>query len=70
VVVPAKTPKPIIARLNKELGHALNVPDLKAALLKHGLEARPGTPEQFGAYIHSEYAKWGKLIKEAGIAQH
>jgi tripartite-type tricarboxylate transporter receptor subunit TctC len=68
VMVPAKTPKAVVARLNKEFVHALNVPEVKDALLKNGLEARPGTPEEFGRYIHSEYAKWGKLIREAGIA--
>ncbi|HEX2829432.1 MAG TPA: tripartite tricarboxylate transporter substrate binding protein [Burkholderiales bacterium] len=69
VMVPAKTPKAIVARLNKEFMHALNVPEVKDALLKNGLEARPGTPEEFGKYIRSEYSKWGKVIKEAGIGQ-
>ena len=32
-------------------------------------EARPGTPEEFGKYIRSEYDKWGRLIREAGISQ-
>jgi tripartite-type tricarboxylate transporter receptor subunit TctC len=68
VVVPAKTPRAIVERLNKELVHALNVPEVKEALLRNGLESAPGTPEAFGAYIKSEYRKWGKLIAEAGIA--
>jgi tripartite-type tricarboxylate transporter receptor subunit TctC len=67
IVVPAKTPRPIIERLNKEFVRALNVPEVKDALLRNGLEAAPGTPEAFGAYIRSEYRKWGKLIAEAGI---
>jgi tripartite-type tricarboxylate transporter receptor subunit TctC len=70
IVVPMKTPKPVIARLNKELVHALSAPEVKEALLRNGLEARPSTPEAFGQYIHSEYAKWGKLIREAGISQN
>jgi tripartite-type tricarboxylate transporter receptor subunit TctC len=68
VVVPAKTPRAIVDRLNKELVHALNVPEVKEALLRNGLESAPGSPEAFGAYIKSEYRKWGKLIAEAGIA--
>jgi tripartite-type tricarboxylate transporter receptor subunit TctC len=68
VVVPAKTPRAVVERLNKELVHALNVPEVKDALLRNGLESAPGTPEAFGAYIKSEYRKWGKLIAEAGIA--
>ena len=68
VMVPAKTPRAVVMRLNKEFVHALNVPEVKEALLRNGLEARPGTPEEFGKYIHSEYHKWGRLIREAGIA--
>ena len=69
VMVPGRTPKAIVARLNKEFIHALNVPEVKSALLRNGLEARPGTPEDFGKYIRSEYEKWGRLIREAGISQ-
>ena len=67
VVAPAKTPRPIVERLNKELAHALTSPEIKGALLKSGLEVAPGTPEAFGKYMRAEYQKWGKLIKEAGI---
>jgi tripartite-type tricarboxylate transporter receptor subunit TctC len=68
IVVAAKTPRPIIDRLNREFGRALNMPEIKDALLRTGLEAAPGTPDAFGAYINSEYTKWGKLIRDAGIA--
>jgi tripartite-type tricarboxylate transporter receptor subunit TctC len=68
IAAPAKTPRAIVVRLNKEFVHALNVPEVKEALLRNGLESAPGTPEAFGAYINSEYRKWGKLIAEAGIA--
>jgi tripartite-type tricarboxylate transporter receptor subunit TctC len=67
VVVAIKTPRPIIDRLNREFARALNVPEIKEALLRSGLEVAPGTPESFGAYMKSEYQKWGKLIREAGI---
>jgi tripartite-type tricarboxylate transporter receptor subunit TctC len=67
VVVPAKTPRSIVNRLNAELTRALLAPDIKEALLKQGLEVAPGTPEAFGKYMRSEYEKWGKLIREAGI---
>ena len=42
--------------------------DIKEALLRQGLEPRPGTPDAFGRHIKSEYQKWGKLIKDVGIA--
>jgi tripartite-type tricarboxylate transporter receptor subunit TctC len=65
--VPAKTPRPIINRLNKELSTALMLPDIKEFLFKQGLDAAPGTPEKFAAYMKSESAKWTKVIKAAGI---
>ena len=65
--VPAKTPRPIINRLNKEIAAALNAPDIKEFLFKQGLDAAPNTPEQFSAYMKSEMAKWAKVIKAAGI---
>jgi tripartite-type tricarboxylate transporter receptor subunit TctC len=67
IVAPAKTPRAVIERLNREFGRALNMPDIKEALLRTGLETAPGTPEAFGAYMKSEYEKWGKVIAEAHI---
>jgi tripartite-type tricarboxylate transporter receptor subunit TctC len=68
IVTTAGTPRPIVERLNAEFVKALSQPDIKEALLRQGLEAAPGTPEAFGAYMKSEYSKWGKIIAEAGIA--
>ena len=65
--MPAKTPRPIISRLNKEITAALNSPDIKDTLFKQGLDAAPSTPEDFAAYMKSEMAKWAKVIKSAGI---
>ena len=67
VVVPAKTPRAIINRLNKEFRAALSLPDIKEFLFNQGLDAAPSTPEEFAAYIKSETAKWAKVIKAAGI---
>ena len=66
VVVPAKTPRPIVDRLNREFTAVLNMPDIKEVLFKQGLDAAPSTPEAFGAYIKSETVKWAKVIKAAG----
>lgn len=65
--VPAGTPRPVVNRLNKELSTALLAPDIKEFLFKQGLDAAPGTPEQFAKYMKSEYAKWNKVIAAAGI---
>jgi len=66
-VVPAKTPPPIIARLNKEIVQILGRPETGDAVLKVGLEVWTSTPEFFGAYIKSEYDKWGRIVREVGI---
>jgi tripartite-type tricarboxylate transporter receptor subunit TctC len=66
IVVPAKTPRPIIDQLNAEVTKILHMEDVKATLHNQGLDPAPGTPEQFGAYIHSERIKWAKVIKASG----
>jgi tripartite-type tricarboxylate transporter receptor subunit TctC len=67
VLVPAKTPKPLIDRLHKEIVAALRSPDIERRLLADGSEIGGGSPEEFGAYIRSEIAKWTRVVKEAGI---
>jgi tripartite-type tricarboxylate transporter receptor subunit TctC len=67
MAAPAKTPERVIARLNKELVAILNDPEIRQTLLKQGVEASPSTPAELGAYMKSEFEKWGKLIAEAGI---
>lgn len=66
IVVPAKTPRPIINRLNAEVGKILHMPEIKQFLFNQGLDVAPGTPEEFGAYIKSERAKWAKVVKASG----
>ena len=44
----------------------LNLPDVKDTLFKQGIEAAPGTPEEFGAYIKSEISKWHKVVLASG----
>jgi len=67
LVVPAKTPRAIIDRLNAEMTKVLNMSDVRTTLFNQGLDPAPGTPEQFGAYIRSERAKWAKVIKASGV---
>jgi len=66
-VAPAKTPKGIIDRLNREIVKALTAPDVVALLHKQGLEPSSSSPEELGRYIKSEYETWGKVVKQAGI---
>jgi len=65
--VPAKTPKPAIAKLNQALNTALQDPELRDKLLAQGSEAVGGTPEALGQTVNVELAKWAKLAKDASI---
>ena len=67
VLVPAKTPRPLIDRLNREIVVALRSPEIERRLLADGSEVGGGTPEAFGAHIRSEIAKWTRVVREAGI---
>lgn len=67
VFLPAKTPRPIIERLSAEVQKALASSDLRKRFIDLGAEPMPGSPEEFGAFVRSEYQHWGKLIKDAGI---
>lgn len=64
---PAKTPKAIVTKINRDVVAALRLPEAKTALLAQGAESVPTTPEEFDAFLRKEIAKWGKVIKEAGI---
>ena len=64
---PARMPKDLVDRLNRELVKALLAPEVQAAFDKQGVEAQPGTPEDLARYIAREYQTWGKVVKEAGI---
>jgi tripartite-type tricarboxylate transporter receptor subunit TctC len=63
----AKTPPAIIARLNAEIGKVLNLPDIRQRLAEIGFDAAPTSVEQFDKFQRAEYAKWGKVAREAGI---
>ena len=52
-----------------EIAKVMQSPEMKKQLLAQGVEARVSTPEQFGALIKNETAKWGKIIADAGIKE-
>jgi len=66
-LAPAKMPKDLVERLNREIVRALANPEAVAALHKTGVEPQSSTPVEFGRYIEREYHTWGKVVKEAGI---
>lgn len=67
LMVPAGTPKEIIARLHDAAVGALKNPEVKKRFDSTDLEPVGSTSEKFGALIHSEVAKWAKVIKESGM---
>ena len=67
LAAPAKTPKDVIARLNKDIALALTNSDIKKKLHELNVEALPGTPEQAAALLASETKRWGDVINAAKI---
>jgi len=67
IVAPGATPKPAIARLHAEINKAMKLPDVRERFVALGADPVASTPEEFSALIRDEYARWSKLIREAGI---
>ncbi len=67
MLVPAHTPKDVVARLNTAIVSILAAPDMADSLRKQGLEPNTSTPEEFGAFIRNEIAQNIKIAKSAGI---
>ena len=64
---PAGTPRTIIDRLNRETAKVLGLRGAQGAVRRAGTrDLRPPSPEEFGAYLKSEVAKWGKVVKQSG----
>lgn len=66
ILAPARAPKDIIAQLNREIGRLLAMKEVKEQMNLQGVDAWSSTPEQFGAYLQSEIAKWAKVVKATG----
>jgi tripartite-type tricarboxylate transporter receptor subunit TctC len=67
VVAPAGTPKDVIVRLNREIVKAMNTPDVRDKFAQQGVDPAASTPEEFAEFIRTEVARWGKVIRTAGI---
>jgi tripartite-type tricarboxylate transporter receptor subunit TctC len=66
LVGPAGMPRAIVVKLNHELNPALNAPTTRERFAALGAEPMPVTPEQFGALVKTEYAKWRDVVKRSG----
>jgi tripartite-type tricarboxylate transporter receptor subunit TctC len=67
IVAPAGTPKEIVNKLNEAIVRVLRTPEMQHNLAEIGQDVLVGTPEQFGALIREETAKWKRTIEAAGI---
>jgi tripartite-type tricarboxylate transporter receptor subunit TctC len=67
LLAPKATSRAIVTKLNREVVAIINLPEVKANLLAEGAEPVGNTPEQFGEFIKAEIAKWGKVIRTAGL---
>jgi tripartite-type tricarboxylate transporter receptor subunit TctC len=67
IFAPAKTPQPIVTQLNTELRKIIDSADVKAKLRNAGFEAFSSSPEELEEFVRVQLAKWGRMIKDAGI---
>lgn len=67
VFAPAAVPHDIIAKLNQDIGRILRLPDVLERISQQGsAEIVGGSPEQYGAFVRAEIAKWAKVVSESG----
>jgi tripartite-type tricarboxylate transporter receptor subunit TctC len=64
---PAKTPRAIVDKLNRELARIMASPEVREKLLNVGMEPTTSTPEQYTEFIKAEVVKWTRVVKAAGI---
>jgi tripartite-type tricarboxylate transporter receptor subunit TctC len=67
VAAPAGTPAEIIARINGEIVRIMKLPEIRERLAAEGSDVVGDTPEEFTAFVKSEVARWGRIVKEAQI---
>ena len=67
ILAPARTPKAIVTRINRDIATISANPDLKEKSLIHGVELTSNSPEEFGAYLRAQMAQWAKVVKASGM---
>jgi len=69
LVMPAKTPRDIVLRLNKEIGKALEAPDVRERFIGLGITPRASTPEELQRIYDADVVRWRQVIADAKISQ-
>jgi len=67
VIAPAGTPPDVVSRLNAEIVRIVGTPEMRENLGRQGAEVRTTTPDEFGAFIRTEKARWAKVVKDANV---
>jgi tripartite-type tricarboxylate transporter receptor subunit TctC len=67
IVVPAGTPRDIVALLNREITLVLNLPEVRKGFARIGTDVVASDPAKFSGMIRNEIAKWAKVVKETGV---
>ena len=70
ILVKTGTPNDVVVRLNSAMNKALAKPNVRTAIEKMVAEPAGGTPAEFGQFLGSQLAHWGKVVKESGIKMH
>lgn len=68
VSVPARTPRPIVLKLNRDLQELLRLANVKERFAALGLDPQGGSPERFAAIIREDIERWSKVVKAAGVS--
>jgi tripartite-type tricarboxylate transporter receptor subunit TctC len=67
MLAPAGTPRDIVTRVDDDMTHVLEMPEVKSALTVQGMEVAPGPPEEMAALMQRDAARWAAVVKQAGI---
>ncbi|MGH8617942.1 MAG: Bug family tripartite tricarboxylate transporter substrate binding protein [Burkholderiales bacterium] len=67
IAVPARTPQPIVTKINQDANAVLKLPEVRERFAQLGLEPQGGTPVQFAAFIKEDIARWTEVVKTGNI---
>jgi tripartite-type tricarboxylate transporter receptor subunit TctC len=67
MLAPARTPRAIISKLNREMRAVLELPEVRRSLVDQGMDPAARSPEEFGALIKADMEKWGDIGRRLGV---
>jgi tripartite-type tricarboxylate transporter receptor subunit TctC len=66
IMAPPRTPRPVIDKLNATINDILHSPEAKESLAKLNVLLRPGSPQEFAAFVAKETPVWTEMVRESG----